>query len=150
VALVLDASVALKWVLEEPDSHLAQALAAGEEEVLLPDFWLHEACNVCWLQVRKGVWSPDEAREALELLCAQVPPTPTGDLPGLHALALEIGLAVSHSTYDTLYVAFALAMGARAVIAADGRFVQDMRRHPHPALRALLIPLAEWGRAQPP
>ena len=110
MTLVLDASVALKWVLEEPDSHLAEALATGAEEVLLPDFWLHEACNVCWLQVRKGVWSATEALEALALLRAQVPPTPTGDL-ALHDAALELGLAVNHSTYDTLYVAFAVAMG---------------------------------------
>jgi predicted nucleic acid-binding protein len=145
VALVLDASVALKWVLEEPDSDIARALATGAEEVLVPDFWLHEACNVCWLQVRKGVWSADEAREALGLLRAQVPPTPTGEL-GLHEAALELGLAVNHSTYDTLYVAFAVAVGARGVVAADGPFVRDMRRHPDPALRGMVMALGEWGR----
>jgi predicted nucleic acid-binding protein len=145
MALVLDASVALKWVLEEPDSRLAQALAEGEEELLVPDFWLNEATNVCWLQARKGKWSAEEAREALELLRAQVPPTPTGDL-ALHDVALDIGLAVSHSTYDTLYVAFAVAMGARGVVTADGPFVADMRRHPDPALRTMLVPLADWGR----
>jgi predicted nucleic acid-binding protein len=147
VALVVDASVALKWALEEPDSHLAQALAEGEEELLVPDFWLNEACNVCWLQVHKGKWTPDEAREGLALLRAQVPPTPTGDLD-LHDVALDIGLAVNHSTYDTLYVAFAVAMGARGVVVADGPFVRDMARHPDPALASLLIPLEAWGREQ--
>lgn len=147
MALVVDASVALKWVLAEPDSHLAQALAEGEEELLLPDFWLNEATNVCWLQTRKGVWSADEAREALDLLRAQVPLTPTGDL-ALHDVALEIGLAVGHSTYDTLYVAFAVAMAARGIVAADKPFVAAMRRHPDPAPGAMLIPLGEWGRGQ--
>ena len=61
--MVVDASVALKWILDEPDSHLAQALAEGEEQILVPDFWLNEATNVCWLQVRKRVWTPDEARK---------------------------------------------------------------------------------------
>lgn len=147
MALVVDASVALKWVLEEPDSHLAQALAEGEEELLVPDFWLNEATNVCWLQVRKGKWSADEAREALELLRAQAPPTPTGDL-ALHDVALDIGLAVNHSTYDTLYVAFAVAMGGRGVVVADGPFVAAMRRHPDPTLATILIPLSDWGRDQ--
>jgi len=147
VALVVDASVALKWVLEEPDSHLAQALAEGGEELLVPDFWLNEACNICWLQVRKRVWTPDEAREGLALLRAQVEPTPTGDLD-LHDVALDIGLAINHSTYDTLYVAFAVAMGARGVVAADGPFIRDMQRHPDPALAAMLIPLADWARGQ--
>ncbi|WP_160939575.1 type II toxin-antitoxin system VapC family toxin [Teichococcus coralli] len=146
MTLVVDASVALKWILDEPDSHLAQALAEGEEELLVPDFLLSEATNVCWLQFRKGKWSADEAREGLALLRALVPPTPTGDLD-LHDIALDIGLAVNHSTYDTLYVAFALAMGARGVVVADGPFVADMKRHTNPALAGLLIPLADcqWG-----
>jgi predicted nucleic acid-binding protein len=147
MTLVVDASVALKWVLDEPDSHLAQALAEGEEELLVPDFLLGEATNVCWLQARKGKWTPGEAREGLALLRDLVPPTATGDLD-LHDVALEIGLAVNHSTYDTLYVAFAVAMGARGVVVADGPFIRDMARHPDPALAALLIPLSDWGQGR--
>jgi predicted nucleic acid-binding protein len=147
VVLVVNASVALKWVLDEPDSYLAQAIAEDGEELLLPDFWLNEACSVCWLQVRKRIWTPDEGREGLALLRAMVPPTPTGDLD-LHDVALDIGLAVNHSTYDTLYVAFAVAMGARGVVVADGPFVRNMGRHPDPALAGLLIPLEDWGRGR--
>ena len=61
MALVVDASVGLKWALQGPDSHLAQALA---------------------------------------LLEAQVEPTPTTGMK-LHAIALEIGLSINHSPYDT-------------------------------------------------
>ena len=147
MTLAVAASVGLKWVLQERDSHLAQALAGGDEALLVPDFRLNEACNVLWLQVRKGTLSADEAREGLALLRAQVEPTPTADLD-LHDLALDIGLAVNHSTYDTLYIAFAVAMGARAVVVADGPFVRDMRRHPHPRLAAMLLPLDEWEKEQ--
>ena len=112
MTLVVDASVGLKWVLQEADSPLAERLARSDVDLLVPDFWLHEACNVLWLQVRRKLFTPNEAREALALLRAQVEPTPTADL-GLHDIALEIGLTVNHSTYDTLYVAFALAMGRR-------------------------------------
>ena len=147
MSLVVDASVGLKWVLDEPDSHWAEALARGDEEILAPDFWLHEATNVCWLQVRKRVWTPDEAKEGLALLRAQVVPTPTGDLD-LHDLALDLGLTVDHSTYDTLYVAFAIAVGARGVVAADGPFARDMRRHPDRSLAAMVIPLADWAADQ--
>lgn len=147
MALVVDASVALKWVLPERDSHLAQALATGDEELLVPDFWLGEATNVLWLQVRKGIFTPDEAREGLVLLRAQVKPTPTTDLD-LHDVALEIGLAADHSTYDTLYLAFAIAIGARGVVVSDARFVRDMERHPDRVLAAMLIQLDEWARQQ--
>lgn len=42
--LVVDASVALKWVL--PDSATALELLCSDEDLLLPDFWLNEAANV--------------------------------------------------------------------------------------------------------
>lgn len=75
MTLVVDASVALKWVLQEPDSDLAEALARTDETLLVPDFWLAEATNVLWLQVRRRLLTPDEAREGLALLRAQVEPT---------------------------------------------------------------------------
>ena len=137
---MVDASVALKWVLDEPDSHLAHALAAGSEPLLMPDFWLAEATNVLWLQVRRRIFTADEAREGLALLRALVPPTPTC-LMALHEVALEIGLETDHPTYDTLYLAFAIAMGARGLFVADRAFVRDMRRHSDPALLAMMIPL---------
>jgi predicted nucleic acid-binding protein len=147
VILVVDASVGLKWVLQEADSPLAEQLARSDATLLVPDFWLNEACNVLWLQVRRKLFTPDEAREALALLRAQVEPTPTAEL-GLHDIALEIGLAVNHSTYDTLYVAFALAMGAEKVVVADGPFVTAMQRHPDPYMAGILLPLAAWASGQ--
>ena len=146
MTLVVDASVGLKWVLDEPDSHLAQALAEGEEALLVPDFWLNEACNVCWVQVRRGIWTPAEAREGFALLRAQVVPTATGEMD-LHEVALEIGLAARHSTYDTLYLAFAIAVGARGVVVADGPFVRDMGRYPDPVVAAMVMPLSELTSA---
>jgi predicted nucleic acid-binding protein len=144
MALVVDASVGLKWVLDEPDSHLAQALATCGEVLLMPDFWLNEACNVLWLQVRKQILTPAEAREGLSLLREVVEPTPTAGL-GLHDVALDVGLAVAHSTYDTLYVAFAIAMGADAVVSADQAFVQAMRKHSDRTVARLMLPLGEWA-----
>jgi predicted nucleic acid-binding protein len=144
--LVVDASVGLKWVLHEPDSHIAEALLRIEPDLLVPDFWLGEATNVLWLQVRRKLLTSEEAREGLALLRTQVPPTPTADMD-LHEVALEIGMAVNHSTYDTLYLAFAIAMGATGLVVADGPFVRDMRTHPDPALAAMLIPLDAWAKS---
>jgi predicted nucleic acid-binding protein len=144
MTLVIDASVALKWVLDEPDSHLAEALVRSPEDLLVPDFWLGEATNVLWLQVRRKLMTAQEAREGLALLRAQIEPTSTVDLD-LHDVALEIGLAINHAPYDTLYVAFALAMGAAAVVVADGPFVKSMRNHPDPVLAGMLLPLGDWA-----
>ena len=133
-------------MLQEPDSHLADALARSGEDLLVPDFWLNEATNVLWLQVRRKLLTPDEAREGLILLQAQLAPTPTAGM-GLHDAALDIGLAVSHSTYDTLYAAFALAVGATNLVVADGPFVKAMAGHPDPVLAGMLLPLGDWARA---
>jgi predicted nucleic acid-binding protein len=145
VAYVVDASVGLKWVLQEPNSHVAQALVRLEPSLLIPDFWLHEATNVLWLQVHRGLLTPDEARAGLALLRRQIQPTPTGRMD-LHDVALEIGIAVDHSTYDTLYLAFAVAMGADAVVAADGAFLRAMRSHPDPTLSAMVLSLDDWAK----
>jgi hypothetical protein len=67
------------------------------------------------------------------LLRALIQPTPTAGMD-LHEVTLEIGIAVNHSTYDTLYLAFAIAMGASGVVVSDGDFVRDMQAHPDPAL----------------
>ena len=147
MTLVVDASVGLKWVLQEADSPLAERLVRSDVDLLVPDFWLHEACNVLWLQVRRKLFTPNEAREALALMRAQVEPTPTAELR-LHDVALEIGLTINHSTYDTLYVAFALAMGAERVVVADGPFVTAMQTHPDPTLAGILLPLAAWASGQ--
>jgi predicted nucleic acid-binding protein len=64
----------------------------------------------------------------------------------LHEVALEIGIAANHSTYDTLYLAFAIAMGARGVLVSDKNFVRDMRAHPDP-LVGMLVPLDEWAKS---
>ena len=144
--LVVDASVALKWVLQEPDSHVAEALIRIEPELLIPDFWLGEATNVLWVQVRRKLLTPDEAREGLALLRALIQPTSTAGMD-LHEVALEIGIVANHSTYDTLYLAFAIAIGARGVVAADGAFARNMRAHPDPALAEMVVPLDEWAKA---
>ncbi|KAA0679540.1 MULTISPECIES: type II toxin-antitoxin system VapC family toxin [Alphaproteobacteria] len=146
MSLVVDASVGLKWVLPEPDSPQALALLDSDEDLLVPDFWLNEATNVLWLQVRKGLMTPDQVRTRLKALMIALAPTPTADL-NLHTAALEIGLAVNHSPYDCLYAAFAIAMGANRVVVADGPFLKAMRAHPESRMQGLLLPLAEWAQA---
>lgn len=136
-------------MLAEPGDDQARALLQGREALLVPDVWLGEATSVLWLRARRGELTPEEAAAALALLAELVPPTPTDGL-GLHAVALEIALAVGHSPYDTLYLAFAAAMRARAVVVLDRAFVASLRRHPDPALARMVIPLSDWSAAEGP
>ena len=147
MSLVVDASVALKWVVAEPDSDVAKLLIPLERDLFLPDFLLHEAANVLWVQVRKRKFTPDEARYAFPDLTADITPVATQHLD-LHPIALDIAIATNHPVYDTIYIAFALAVGARAVVAADRAFHQAMRRHPDPAIAGMVLPLDEWARSR--
>jgi len=142
--LVVDASVALKWVLTEPDTAWAYALLESQEDLVLPDFCMAEATNVIWLQVRRKVLTPQQAGKRLGFFRALSFLEPTGDL-GLHEMALDVGITVNHSTYDTLYVAFAVAVGADHVIVADGPFTRNMRAHPNLTLSKIILPLNEWA-----
>jgi predicted nucleic acid-binding protein len=147
LALVVDASVGLKWVLDEPDSHLAQALVRIEPDLLVPDFSLNEATSILWLQVRRKLFTPDEAQEGLALLRAQVEPTPTAHMR-LHELALDIGIATNHSTCDTMYLAFAIAMRASALVTADGAFARSMQNYPDATLTTMELSLEAWAKSQ--
>jgi len=97
--------------------------------------------------VRRKLFTPDEAREGPGLLRALAVPTPAAHLR-LHDLALDIGIAVDHPTSDTLYLAFAVAMGATVVVWADAAFVRSVRAHPQPTLAGIALPLEEWGRSR--
>jgi hypothetical protein len=90
--------------------------------------------------------SPDEPREGLALLPTLVEPTPTGNL-SLYEVAPEIGMTVNHSTYHTIQLAFAIAMGASGVVVADRPFLRDMQTHPDRALAAMVVLLDAWARS---
>lgn len=147
MALVVDASVALKWALAEPDSPLAEALLRNEPDILVPDFWLHEATNVLWLKARRKLLTRAEARAGLGLLRAAVEPIPTASMR-LHDAALDIGMMIDHPVTDTLYLAFAVATGASAVVTADMAFARAVRTHPEPAVAAMALTLEDWARAR--
>jgi hypothetical protein len=78
---------------------------------------------------------------------AQVEPTPAAHMR-LHVAALEIGIGTNHSTCDTMYLAFAIAMGATAVVTADGAFVRSRQSHPDVTLSATVRSLETWAKSQ--
>ena len=47
-----------------------------------------------------------------------------------------------------MYLAFAIATGARAVVAADGPFVRSMQTHPDATLSAMMLSLEAWANLQ--
>jgi predicted nucleic acid-binding protein len=117
VKIVVDASVALKWVLDEPGSEAAVALR--DRELIAPALWLAETANALWRHARTGDISDDEAATYFsELLQA-----PVASLPIETHLepALKLAIEIGHPVYDCIYLALALHHQTQ-VVTADRRF----------------------------
>jgi predicted nucleic acid-binding protein len=117
VTIVVDASVALKWVLDEDDSQAAAALR--EEELIAPALWLLEAANALWRRARTGELTNGEAAERLAEL-SNAPVATVGIEPYL-ASALDLASAIGHPVYDCLYLAVAIHHKTQ-LVTADRRF----------------------------
>jgi predicted nucleic acid-binding protein len=111
---VVDASVAAKWVVEEPDSDAAMALQECEA-LHAPSHWLAEAANVVWAKAFRGELSADQVRTRVALL-ASAPMRETA-IADLMQAATDIALACRVTIYDALYVALAELLGLPLVTA---------------------------------
>jgi predicted nucleic acid-binding protein len=65
-AFVIDASVAIKWVIDEPGTQ--QALLLRQHPLSAPDLLVPECANILWKKVRRQELTRDEATLAAGLL----------------------------------------------------------------------------------
>lgn len=111
--IVLDASVAMKCVLEEEGSQLARAVIESASRVVAPDLIFVEVANAIVKSLRRR--GADTASGVLALsdagrLVEEVFPTPPLVGPAF-ALAADFGL----SAHDAAYLVLARERGARMV-----------------------------------
>jgi predicted nucleic acid-binding protein len=105
---VLDASVALAWVLpgETSDEALRLRNLAVEEPITLfcpPTFW-YEVANALWVAIRRERMSNEAAQQALGALRDFLVESHEVDAAACLSLSTEYGLAV----YDAAYIVLAL------------------------------------------
>jgi predicted nucleic acid-binding protein len=135
--IVVDASVAVKWLLPEAGAESAQRLLDSGDGLMGPALIRVEVAAAIARKSRFGEVDRRDAAAAAELwfqsiadgLIALSPDDV--DLPRGFRLALELG----HPVQDCLYLALAERLGAE-LFTADRKFVA--RAGPsHPAVRAL-------------
>ena len=123
--IVVDASVALKWVLNEPDKDAADALML--EELFAPDLLRIEAANALWAFQRRGGMTADEVQDRLALLVAS--PVRFSSQSQDVDQALSIACRLNHPVYDCVYLALAIRERA-IVVTADKRFLTAVAAAP--------------------
>jgi predicted nucleic acid-binding protein len=119
--IVVDSSVAAKWILPESDSLLAQrlfseAVTRGDRLVVL-DLALAEIANAIWKQHHRGLATLERTHQFLDdlLLC----PVQVERSQLLLRPAMDIAVNHGRSIYDALFVALAANLGLPGVTADE-------------------------------
>jgi predicted nucleic acid-binding protein len=124
VKLVVDASVAIKWLIDEPDSELADQLLDGAHDFLAPELIIPEVLSAAWRRRRLGEIADAQfddivVRVADGMIACQ-PLRPLAPAAGAIARQLD------HSVYDCFYLALAQAEEA-PLVTADRRLLAVVR-----------------------
>ncbi len=122
--LVVDASVAIKWVVQEPCTDAA--LAIRRCRLLAPDLLVAECANILWKKVRRGNLAVADALLAARLLeRAGIELVP---MRRMLERATSLSIALIHPAYDCFYLALAEATGCD-VVTADDRLAAKVQAH---------------------
>lgn len=112
---VVDASVAVKWFVDEVRSAEARAVLASGQPIIAPDLIIPETCNTVWKKARRGDISLEQGEamvRALPLSFDRLAATAP-----LSGRASELARRFDRPAYDCFYVA--LAESESAVLVTD-------------------------------
>jgi predicted nucleic acid-binding protein len=139
--LVIDASVAVKWYLNEADSNAAAELLGAPLVFHAPHLLKLEVASAIWKNVVKGLARPavwDAAQRKLHRSVGQ-----WHSDESLLSEAFEIACAITHPIYDCLYLALARRLNA-ACVTADKRLLAKLAGTLH---ARVAVGLTEWRGA---
>lgn len=126
---VVDASVAVKWLVAEAFSDQAARLLDAEVTLVAPELLFAEAANALWAMRRRGDIGGDDFAEAIDVLKTAPVAVPVS-MRQLAAAASRLAADLDHPVYDCFY----LALGMQEhypVVTADRRFYDVVRAHPY-------------------
>lgn len=120
---VIDASVAIKWLLPEDDQEIAYRLQDdyqdGTLDLIAPELLISEVGNALWKRVRRQELSPSEAGILFDGMLRDAPILLDSD--AAHRRAMQLSLRYDRPIYDCEYLALALHHSCD-LITADRRF----------------------------
>ena len=116
MTLVVDASVAAKWLLEEAGTQQARELLMGDQPLLAPTLILSEVANAIWKAVARGA-TAEPLMENLKEVPANF--SKLVSIPALVDMALRLATHHNHPIYDCLSL-----REAAPLVTADRRLVE--------------------------
>jgi predicted nucleic acid-binding protein len=125
LTLIVDASVAAKWVLPEPGSAEAAALRTQDADLIAPSLVVAEVGNALWKSAMRSDFAGAEVAHMLDIAAghyARLIP-----LADIAAAAIKLAVDLEHSIYDCFYLALAEREHAE-LITADKRFFAVARK----------------------
>jgi predicted nucleic acid-binding protein len=133
MTVVVDASVAAQWVLDQEGSERAATLRA-EDGLIAPSLIAVEVGSAIWKAVRRGAVKRADALIAAEIALAPFEwLVPTEEL---RIRALVFAIELEHPIYDCFYIALAERERC-ALITADRRLVAAAKQVKGVELRQL-------------
>lgn len=130
---VVDASVAMKWLVTEEHSDEAVRLLRKELTLVAPELVFAEVANALWAMRRRGHIDRADAAAAVDTL-RDAPIVVPFSMSQLAAAAVGLSLDIDHPVY--------LALAYRSgypVVTADKRFLGKARAHPSLSDRVLHV-----------
>ena len=135
---VIDASVIVKWLLQDPQreagtdkaTQLMERVANGEQPILQPTHWIVEVGAVLARESSGTAVDDVGMLTALEL--------PTTDDPEVLRRGLELAMELKQHLFDTYYHGVALGTSECTLITADERYLRAART------KGKIVHLMEW------
>lgn len=115
-AIIVDASVGVKWFLPEVHAAEARHWRNGPDELNVPAFFFDlEIANILWKKMRHA----EIVRADVDLILGQLSTLPLKrhPEPPLLAAAFDLADRTQRTVYDCLYLALAVQLGGRMVTA---------------------------------
>lgn len=123
--VVVDASIAMRWLVPGTDSSPARALVADAGVALhAPDLIWSEVANALWKYGRAGAEPQRLVRRLQDFRSVPLRITPADELVDD---ALALALEIDHPVYDCIYLALAVRTSA-CVVTADKRMFDVVMR----------------------
>jgi predicted nucleic acid-binding protein len=138
VIAVIDASVVIKWLLQNPEreaetdkaTQLMGRVTNGDQPALQPTHWIVEVGVVLARE------SPGTAADDVGMLTALELPT-THDLPVLQR-GVQLAMELKQHLFDTYYHGVALETSDCILVTADERYLRAARA------KGRIVSLTEW------